>query len=87
MFCSFTVDGYTSESALLTEYNIYASSVWAAVVFDETQDYTVSLPTSVKYKLRVARLKTSDSWRTDDTYPVVQRPGPRNNNSDGGTPS
>ncbi|KAJ8301077.1 hypothetical protein KUTeg_020064 [Tegillarca granosa] len=84
---NFTFTGYASESALLTEYNAYSSSVWAAVVFDETQDYTVSLPTTVKYKLRVARLKTSDRWRTDDTYPVVQRPDPRNNDSNGGTPN
>lgn len=79
--------GFQSEDDILSYHSANPRNIWAAVVFDDSQDYSVSLPNNIKYSLRVARLKATDSWRTNRVYPFFQRIGYRNDDQKGGTPN
>ncbi|KAJ8311156.1 hypothetical protein KUTeg_011295 [Tegillarca granosa] len=82
-----TFKGFQSEDDILSYHSANPRNIWAAVVFDDSQDYSVSLPNNIKYSLRVARLKATDSWRTNRVYPFFQRIGYRNDDQKGGRPN
>lgn len=83
-----TVTGYTSSTLLRNAYDLNSASVWAAIEFDESADYTSSLPNHVTYSLRVALNEKADDkkWFTDRSYQFFQAPGYRNNFSTAGEP-
>lgn len=80
--------GYASSTALSSAYDLNSASVWAAVQFDESADYSTSLPAHVIYSLRVAIFAQAEKkkWFTKRAYEFFQRTGYRNNLSTGGDP-
>ncbi|XP_033746448.1 ATP-binding cassette sub-family A member 3-like [Pecten maximus] len=83
-----TVTGFASSTLLRNAYDLNSASVWAAVEFDESADYSSSLPSLVTYSLRVALYEKADDkkWYTDRSYQFFQAPGYRNNFSTAGEP-
>ncbi|OWF51666.1 ATP-binding cassette sub-family A member 3-like [Mizuhopecten yessoensis] len=83
-----TVTSYASSTLLRNAYDLNSASVWAAVEFDESADYTSTLPSHVKYSLRVALYEKANEkkWYTDRSYQFFQAPGYRNNESKAGEP-
>ncbi|XP_060066261.1 phospholipid-transporting ATPase ABCA3-like [Ylistrum balloti] len=83
-----TVTGYASSTLLRNAYDLNSASVWAAVEFDESADYSSSLPSHVTYSLRVALYDKAEDkkWYTDRSYQFFQAPGYRNNFSTAGEP-
>ncbi|XP_052061510.1 phospholipid-transporting ATPase ABCA3-like [Mytilus californianus] len=81
------VTGFASNSDVETYHTNNPSKVLAAVVFDESVNYTsTTLPQNVQYSLRVSLLDGDTRWRTDRTFPFVLTTAPRNNDATGGEP-
>ena len=75
--------GFTSESELL-KYITMGGSIFGAIVFDKS-DWLI-LPKKLCYKIRLGSEKSESqlgyitmvNWKTNDVFPEMPTPGPRN---------
>ncbi|KAL5014325.1 hypothetical protein ScPMuIL_008595 [Solemya velum] len=83
---SLLVKGFPNQAQLLKTYEGAEDQIWAAVVFDESVDYSSAIPKDVKYAIRFPPKDGGKQWRTRSAYPFRIMTGYRSNDGTGGTP-
>lgn len=65
------IKGFRSEKELLHYHNTFSDRVEIAVVFDESMNYSVSLPKNIHYSIR-----DHGFWFTESNYPLNVQQAP-----------